>query len=159
MPRGSDIVIESIRCSREGVVGIATTRLTKSKLAVHEYYKVDYISQYDLFRICRIRTIAIRLSGNCPPTAAKIVRIPFATSFAPCWKEDGITIAPRRMLPSVSADSAHPRRADPMGTDAHAIQEPVQLLARQLDYGLLSARPTEAVFFEAPQQDPEPVRS
>ena len=34
--------------------------------------------------------------------------------------------------------------------DVDAIQEPVQLLARQLDYGLLPSRPDEVVFFEAP---------
>jgi hypothetical protein len=38
-----------------------------------------------------------------------------------------------------------------------ALQEPVQLLARQLDYGLLPARPYEVVFLEAPQHHPETV--
>lgn len=34
--------------------------------------------------------------------------------------------------------------------NVNAIQTPGQLLARQLDYGLLPSRPYEVVFFEAP---------
>src|SRR3954453_10848114 len=38
-----------------------------------------------------------------------------------------------------------------------ALEESAQLFARQLDYGLLQARPYEVVFLEAPQHHPEAV--
>jgi hypothetical protein len=38
-----------------------------------------------------------------------------------------------------------------------ALQQPVQLLARQLDDALLPARPYEVVFLKAPQHHPEAV--
>jgi hypothetical protein len=50
-----------------------------------------------------------------------------------------------------------PRRVAPHSVNVDAIQEPVQLLARQLDYALLPAWPYEVVFLEAPQHHPETV--
>ncbi|HZZ03347.1 MAG TPA: hypothetical protein VFE81_10605 [Paraburkholderia sp.] len=41
--------------------------------------------------------------------------------------------------------------------NVNSLQEPVQLLARQLEYGLLPAWPYEVVFLEAPQHHPETV--
>ena len=44
-----------------------------------------------------------------------------------------------------------PYRVAAHSINVDAIQEPVQLLARQLDDGLLPSWPYEVVFFEAPQ--------
>jgi hypothetical protein len=50
-----------------------------------------------------------------------------------------------------------PYRVAAHSINVDAIQEPVQLFARQLDYGLLPSWPYEVVFFEAPQHHPETV--